>query len=118
MRDNACGFTLRLFRNRDGSRCAIAFTTPERLTAVLGAHHRWVPLAEDALRDLTLPLGVLHLVVDPALVAPPVAPSPQGAPPNASQPYRTAGRQTAARSGAVSSAVSNAVSGVPALPQA
>ena len=72
VRENACGSTLRLFRDRDGSRCAAAFTTPERLAAVLGADHLWVPLAEDALRDLVLPLDVHDIVVDPALVAPPV----------------------------------------------
>ena len=72
VRENACGSTLRLFRDRDGSRCAAAFTTPERLAAVLGADHLWVPLAEDALRDLVHPLGVHDIVVDPALVAPPV----------------------------------------------
>ena len=75
--DNGCGFTLRLFRNRDGSRCAVAFTTPERLSAVLGAGQRWVELAESALQDMVRPLGVEHMVVDPNLIAPPVSPHPQ-----------------------------------------
>jgi hypothetical protein len=75
--DNGCGFTLRLFRDRDGSRCAVAFTVPERLTAVLGSGQRWVELAESALRDMVCPLGVERLVVDPALIAPPVTPHPQ-----------------------------------------
>jgi hypothetical protein len=72
--DNRCGFTLRLFRERDGSRCAVAFTTPERLTAVLGTGQRWAELAEPALRDLVHPLGVRQLIVDPNLIAPPVTP--------------------------------------------
>lgn len=76
VRDTACGFALRLFRNRDGSRCAAAFTSEERLATVLGTGQRWVPLAEPALRDLARPLGVLSLVVDPSLVAPPVPQSP------------------------------------------
>ena len=75
--DNGCGFTLRLFRNRDGSRCAVAFTGPERLSAVLGAGQGWVELAEPALRDMVRPLGVEHMVVDPNLIAPPVSPHPQ-----------------------------------------
>lgn len=78
--DNACGFTLRLFRNRDDSRCAVAFTAPERLTAVLGAGQHWVELAEPALRELVCPLGVQRLVVDPNLIAPPVSPHPRPVP--------------------------------------
>lgn len=77
VRDNRCGFTLRLFRDRDGSRCAVAFTTPERMTAVLGAAQRWLPLAEDAVRELLRPLAVQRLIVDPNLVAPPVHPDPR-----------------------------------------
>lgn len=77
VRDNGCGFTLRLFRDRDGSRCTVAFTTAERLTAVLGTGQSWVELAEPALRDMVRPLGVPHLVVDPNLIAPPVTPHPQ-----------------------------------------
>jgi hypothetical protein len=84
VRGNGCGFTLRLFRNRDGSRCTVAFTTPERLTAVLGAGQSWVELAEPALRDMVGPLGVQQLVVDPNLIAPPVTPHS----PHISQPPR------------------------------
>ena len=73
VRDTACGFALRLFRNRDGSRCAAAFTSEDRLVAVLGPDQRWLPLPEPALRDLAEPLGVLSLIVDPALVAAPVS---------------------------------------------
>ena len=72
VREAACGVALRMFRDRDGSRCAVAFTTEDRLRTVLGADQRWVPLAEPALRELTRPLGVASLVVDPNLVAPAV----------------------------------------------
>ncbi|MHA6758112.1 SAV_915 family protein [Streptacidiphilus sp. PAMC 29251] len=95
--DNACGFTLRLFRNRDGSRCTVAFTTPERLTALLGTGQRWVELAEPALRELVRPLGVQHLVVDPNLIAPSVAPHPQPAPQPLARPAVTLVGSTGAR---------------------
>jgi SseB protein N-terminal domain len=72
VQEAACGFTLRMFRERDGSRCAVAFTSEARLKAVLGSRQRWVPLAESALRELSRPLGVGTLVVDPNLVAAPV----------------------------------------------
>ena len=75
VRNAGYGSALRLFRERDGSRCAVAFTSEDRLREVLGERQDWVPLAEPALRDLTRPLGVAALVVDPNLVAPPVAPS-------------------------------------------
>lgn len=97
VRDNRCGFTLRLFRDRDGSRCAVAFTTPEGLTAVLGVGQRWLPLSEDALRDLLQPLGVQRLTIDPNLVAPPVRSAPRPAPQPAAKPapelLRPPGRQ-------------------------
>ncbi len=75
VRNAGYGSTLRLFRERDGSRCAVAFTSEDRLREVLGERQDWAPLAEPALRDLTRPLGVTTLVVDPNLVAPPVAPA-------------------------------------------
>ncbi|MFD5464501.1 SAV_915 family protein [Kitasatospora sp. NPDC127059] len=64
---------LRLFRMRDGSRCAVGFSSPDALTALLGPAQAHTELAEAALRDLTRPLGVDTLVLDPGLVAPPVA---------------------------------------------
>ena len=76
VRDTACGFALRMFRNRDGSRCAAAFTSEARLTAVLGVDQRWVALSEVALRGLTEPLGVQDLFVDPNMVAPSVTTAP------------------------------------------
>lgn len=75
VRNAGYGSTLRLFRERDGSRCAVAFTSEDRFREVLGERQDWAPLAEPALRDLTRPLGVTTLVVDPNLVAPPVAPA-------------------------------------------
>ncbi|MER7756270.1 SAV_915 family protein [Kitasatospora sp. NPDC097643] len=68
---------LRLFRLRDGRRCAVGFSTPEALTALLGPDQAFTELGETALRALTAPLGVDTLVLDPRLVAPPVGGSPR-----------------------------------------
>ncbi|WP_081982468.1 SseB family protein [Streptacidiphilus albus] len=87
VRNAGYGSALRLFRERDGSRCAVAFTSEDRLREVLGERQDWVPLAEPALRDLARPLGVDALVVDPNLVAPPVAP-PTAPPPHQWPPRR------------------------------
>ncbi|WP_329578888.1 hypothetical protein OG500_10195 [Kitasatospora sp. NBC_01250] len=65
---------LRLFRQRDGSRCAVAFSSPGALHALLGAAQPSAELTEAALRALTEPLGVHRLVLDPKLVAPPAPP--------------------------------------------
>ncbi|MFJ9844467.1 SAV_915 family protein [Kitasatospora sp. NPDC101155] len=72
---------LRLFRLRDGRRCAVGFSSPEALTALLGPDQAHTEIGEPALRDLTAPLGVDTLVLDPRLVAPPVSvPAPMPAP--------------------------------------
>ncbi|MFJ9607603.1 SAV_915 family protein [Kitasatospora sp. NPDC101176] len=71
---------LRLFRLRDGRRCAVGFSSPEALAALLGPAQPYTELAEPALRDLVAPLGVDTLVLDPRLVAPPVATPPVAAP--------------------------------------
>ncbi|OKI13241.1 SAV_915 family protein [Streptomyces sp. CB03911] len=68
-------YVLRLFKQRDGSRCAVAFTSATALATLLGPTQRSVRLAEPALRALAAPLGTTTLVIDPQLVAPPVAPS-------------------------------------------
>ena len=72
LRDAACGVSLRLFRDRDGSRCAVGFTSPDRLTAVLGSEQRYYRLTEHAVRALARERSVTALLVDPGLVAPPV----------------------------------------------
>ncbi|MFH9350734.1 SAV_915 family protein [Kitasatospora sp. NPDC017646] len=84
---NATGSTttLRLFRTRDGRRCAVGFSSPEALAALLGPEHAYAELGEPALRTLTAPLGVDTLVLDPRLVAPPV-PTPVAAPATAPAP--------------------------------
>ncbi|MEU9045073.1 MULTISPECIES: SAV_915 family protein [unclassified Kitasatospora] len=64
---------LRLFRLRDGRRCAVGFSSPEALAALLGPDQAHTELGEPALRGLTAPLGVTTLVLDPRLVAPPVS---------------------------------------------
>ncbi|MGW3039929.1 SAV_915 family protein [Kitasatospora sp. NPDC001159] len=64
---------LRLFRLRDGRRCAVGFSSPEALAALLGPDQACTEIGEPALRDLTAPLGVDTLVLDPRLVAPPVS---------------------------------------------
>ncbi|MFI5530288.1 SAV_915 family protein [Kitasatospora sp. NPDC051853] len=74
-------YTLRLFRQRDGGRCAVAFTRPEGLTALLGPGQASARLSEPALRALAEPLGVTALVIDPQLIAAPVtAPAASPAP--------------------------------------
>ncbi len=70
----AAGCALRLFRQNDGSRCAVAFTSAAALTALLGDDQRSVQLSEPALRALIDPLGAGTLIVDPRLIAPPVTP--------------------------------------------
>ncbi|MFE7639812.1 SAV_915 family protein [Kitasatospora sp. NPDC058184] len=75
---------LRLFRLRDGRRCAVGFSSPEALAALLGPDQARTELGEPALRDLTAPLGIDTLVLDPRLVAPSVAA------PSATAPSRTA----------------------------
>ncbi|MED7952646.1 SAV_915 family protein [Streptomyces sp. BE303] len=64
---------LRLFRLRDGRRCAVGFSSAGALAGLLGAGQAAVELGEPALRALTAPLGVDELVLDPRLVAQPVA---------------------------------------------
>ncbi|MFC8450093.1 SAV_915 family protein [Kitasatospora sp. NPDC057223] len=73
VRTVGAAYALRLFKQRDGSRCAVAFSSATALTALLGPAQLSVRLAEPALRALAAPLGATALVVDPQLVAPPVA---------------------------------------------
>ncbi|MET8749636.1 SAV_915 family protein [Streptomyces sp. NPDC004667] len=81
---------LRLFRTPLGERTAVGFTSPERLSATLGAAQTWIRLSEPVLRALAAPLGVTLLTVDPTLTAPPVAAAPVGGP-GAGPLTRTAG---------------------------
>ncbi|MBC2877590.1 hypothetical protein K7I03_06675 [Streptomyces mobaraensis] len=80
------GFALRVFRTPLGGRTAVAFTTPARLTACLGAHQPTVRLALPAVRALAAPLGVTLVSVDPQLTAPAVRRSPDGPSPAALLP--------------------------------
>ncbi|MEV0189659.1 SAV_915 family protein [Kitasatospora purpeofusca] len=64
--------SLRLFRLRDGRRCAVGFSSAGALAELLGPEQAAVELGEPALRALTAPLGVEKLVLDPRLVAAPV----------------------------------------------
>lgn len=76
---------LRLFRQRDGSRCAVAFSSVEALRALLGPGQESAELTEPALRELTEPLGIRSLILDPGLVAPPAVGDPV---PAAAEPER------------------------------
>lgn len=76
VRSGPLGHTPRLFRTPLGDRTAVAFSSEERLIAVLGAAQSWIALAEPALRALTEPLGVTALTVDPQLAAPAPKPLP------------------------------------------
>jgi hypothetical protein len=68
---------IRVFRTPLGAPTAVGFSTTAQLHAVLGADHRWVHLADAALRSLVAPLGVTSLVVDPTFAAPvPAEPRP------------------------------------------
>ncbi|WP_414080030.1 SAV_915 family protein [Streptomyces sp. KN37] len=58
VRPGPAGCVARLFRTPVGERTAVAFTTPQRLSAALGARQPWIRLSEQALRALTAPLGV------------------------------------------------------------
>ncbi|MFI2609201.1 SAV_915 family protein [Kitasatospora sp. NPDC018619] len=71
---------LRLFRLRDGRRCAVGFSSPAALTALLGPDHAHAELGEPALRALAAPLGIDTLVLDPRLVAPSVSARARTAP--------------------------------------
>ncbi|MGW6056293.1 SAV_915 family protein [Streptomyces sp. NPDC055189] len=73
VRPGPAGCVARLFRTPVGARTAVAFTTPQRLSAALGARQAWIRLSEPALRALTEPLGVREVTVDPRLAAHPVA---------------------------------------------
>ncbi|MFC9820456.1 SAV_915 family protein [Streptomyces erythrochromogenes] len=76
---------LRLFRTPLGARTAVGFTSPDRLSATLGAEQSWIRLSEAALRAMTGPLGVPLLTVDPTFTAPAVTTGPAVAGPLAEQ---------------------------------
>ncbi|MFG2915285.1 SAV_915 family protein [Kitasatospora sp. NPDC048298] len=80
---------LRLFRLRDGRRCAVGFSSPEALAALLGPGQARTELAEPALRELTAPLGIDTLVLDPRMVAPSVS-TPSASAPSLTAPPGTA----------------------------
>ena len=69
----ACGVALRLFRDRDGTRCAVGFSTLGDLTRVLGPDQQHYRLTERSIRSLAAERGVSRLIVDPGLVAAPVS---------------------------------------------
>nr|WP_079023616.1 SAV_915 family protein [Streptomyces odonnellii] len=69
------GYQLRFARTPLGARTAIGFTSPRRLTAVLGEQQAWIRLAEPALRALAAPLGTTIVTVDPQLTAPAPVPA-------------------------------------------
>lgn len=50
VRSGPLGHTPRFFRSPLGARTAVAFSTEQRLTEVLGADQPWITLAEPALR--------------------------------------------------------------------
>ncbi|MDT3398050.1 SAV_915 family protein [Streptomyces sp. B1866] len=78
VRQGPAGCALRLYRTPMGARTAVAFTTRWRLAHVLGPDQAWIRLAEPAVRELTRPLGVDRLSVDPVLTAaPPRHPAPR-----------------------------------------
>ena len=95
LREAACGVSLRLFRDRGGARCAVAFTSLDRLTTVLGSDQRHYRLTEHAVRALAGERGVTALVVDPGLVAAPVCEHGESVP--VAEPGPTSHRSGAGR---------------------
>ncbi|MFJ2960581.1 SAV_915 family protein [Streptomyces sp. NPDC087270] len=81
VRPGPAGCTARFFRTPLGTRTAVGFTSPERLSAALGAGQSWIRLSAPALRALAEPLGVAALTVDPRFSAPaPAAHAPAATP--------------------------------------
>ncbi|MEU5582446.1 SAV_915 family protein [Streptomyces huasconensis] len=76
VRPGPVGCVARLFRTPVGERTAVAFTTPQRLSAALGTRQPWIRLSKPALRALAAPLGVSGLTLDPRLAAHPVTAAP------------------------------------------
>ncbi|MFE6865900.1 SAV_915 family protein [Kitasatospora sp. NPDC057692] len=62
---------LRLFRQRDGTRCAVEFSSAAAPHAPLGPEQEAAELTERALREMTAPLGIERLLPEPKLVAAP-----------------------------------------------
>lgn len=65
--------SLRSGRLPTGERVGIAFSTESRLRQVMGASQRWILISESAMKAMLAPLGIVHVQVDPGLIAPPVA---------------------------------------------
>ncbi|WP_406289532.1 SAV_915 family protein [Embleya sp. NBC_00896] len=61
---------VRLCRDPLGERVMVAFTSPARLRAVLGAEQEWIRLGAGAVRSLADEVGVRVVLVDPGLAAP------------------------------------------------
>ncbi|WP_439674521.1 SAV_915 family protein [Embleya sp. MST-111070] len=63
---------VRLCRDPLGARVLVAFTSVARLRAVLGVDQEWIRLGTGAARSLAAEIGIRHMLIDPALSAPPV----------------------------------------------
>jgi SseB protein N-terminal domain len=104
MQAAACGVSLRLFRDRDGARCAVGFTSPDRLAALLGGDQQYYRVTVRVARAMARERGVTALVVDPGLVAAPVStlreiepvPAETPAPPRVGAARTVPDRQTVA----------------------
>jgi hypothetical protein len=67
VRESGAGtLALQTGRLRSGERVGLAFTTADSLLLTMGSAPRWVRLGGQALRDMLAPLGVRHVLVDPA----------------------------------------------------
>jgi hypothetical protein len=66
VRESGAGtLALQTGRQRSGERVGLAFTTEDSLLLAMGSSRRWVRLGGQALRDMLVPLGVRHILVDP-----------------------------------------------------
>ena len=67
VRESGAGtLALQTGRQRSGERVGLAFTTEDSLLLTMGSSRRWVRLGGQALADMLAPLGVGHILVDPA----------------------------------------------------
>jgi hypothetical protein len=117
LRDAGCGVAVRMFRDRHGARCAVGFTSAERLASVLGTQQPYYRLTERAVRELAHERGVETLVVDPGLVAAPVRDHVEPKPlvPSAVVPKPVAPRPLPSRISALRSAFDAQTAGILAV---
>ena len=79
MVEAGCGLRLALFRDRHGVRCAVGFSSAERLERVLGPGYTAMPLARRVVHELAAAREVDEILIDPVFAAAPVSPAAESA---------------------------------------